>query len=52
MEVLEDCIREDLDPKVPRAMVVLRPLKLTITNWPDDHTEALDAPRHPKLPEL
>ena len=52
MEVLEDCIREDLDAKVPRAMVVLRPLKLTITNWPDDHTEALDAPRHPKLPEL
>jgi len=52
MGVLEDCVREDLDPKVPRAMVVLRPLKLTITNWPEGHTETLDAPRHPKLPEL
>ena len=52
MSVLEDCVREDLDPKAPRAMVVLRPLKLTITNWPENHTEELDAPVHPKRPEL
>ena len=52
MSVLEDCAREDLDAKAPRAMVVLRPLKLTITNWPENHTEELDAPVHPKRPEL
>ena len=52
MGVLENCVREDLDPKVPRVMVVLQPLKLTITNWPEGHTEELDAPRHPKRPEL
>ena len=52
MSVLEDCVREDLDAKAPRAMVVLRPLKLTITNWPENHTEELDAPVHPKRPEL
>lgn len=31
--VLEDCIREDMDAQSPRAFCVLKPLKVTITNW-------------------
>lgn len=48
MGVLEFCIREDLDASAPRAMCVLRPLKVTITNYPQDQTEQLHLPRHPK----
>jgi glutaminyl-tRNA synthetase len=46
--VLENCIREDLDPVAPRVMAVLRPLKLVIDNYPDDRIEELEAPNHPK----
>ncbi|MGH1450482.1 MAG: glutamine--tRNA ligase/YqeY domain fusion protein [Pseudomonadaceae bacterium] len=48
MGVLEFCIRDDLDANAPRAMCVLRPLKVTITNYPDDQVETLHLPRHPK----
>ncbi|WP_304640882.1 glutamine--tRNA ligase/YqeY domain fusion protein [Pseudomonas sp.] len=48
MGVLEFCIREDLDKNAPRAMCVLRPLKVTITNYPEGQTERLELPRHPK----
>ena len=48
MGVLEFCIRDDLDANAPRAMCVLRPLKVTITNYPEDQTEQLHLPRHPK----
>lgn len=48
MGVLEFCIREDLDKTAPRAMCVLRPLKVTITNYPEGQTERLQLPRHPK----
>ncbi len=51
MTVLEDCVREDLDSKAPRAMAVLRPLKVVLTNWPEDQVEELDAPVHQKFPE-
>ena len=51
MSVLEDCIREDLDPKAPRAMAVLRPLKVVLLNWPEDKVEELDAPVHQQFPE-
>ena len=53
---LEGCLREDLDPQAPRAMAVLDPLPLVITNWDDLMGDgALDlcsAPVHPHLPEL
>ena len=52
MSVFEDCVREDLDGKAPRAMGVLRPLKVTITNYPEDQEEEFVAPRHPKQPEM
>jgi glutaminyl-tRNA synthetase len=48
---LEGCLREDLDPKAARAMAVLEPLKLVITNFPDGHTTDHSAPVHPNLPE-
>ncbi len=51
MRVLEDCIREDLDPKAPRAMAVLRPLKVVLLNWPEDQVEELDAPVHQQFPD-
>nr|MBA3486909.1 glutamine--tRNA ligase [Lysobacter sp.] len=46
--VLEGCLREDLDAVAPRRMAVLDPLKLTITNLPDDYTETLTFANHPK----
>ncbi|QJD58351.1 glutamine--tRNA ligase/YqeY domain fusion protein [Pseudomonas sp. gcc21] len=48
MGVLEFCIRDDLDAHAPRAMCVLRPLKVTITNYPQGQVEQLSLPRHPK----
>ena len=42
MELLEDAIRDDLNARAPRAMAVLRPLKVTITNWPVDRVEWLE----------
>ena len=46
--VLENAVREDLDARAPRRMAVLDPLKLVITNLPDDHAETLMFPNHPK----
>ena len=48
MELLEDAIRDDLNARAPRAMAVLRPLKATITNWPDDRVEGLEIPLWPR----
>ena len=52
MSTLEDCVREDLDQAAPRAMGVLRPLKVTITNYPAGQSEEFTAPKHPKKPEM
>lgn len=46
--MLEFCIREDLDANATRAMCVLRPLKVVITNYPEGQTELLSLPKHPK----
>ncbi|GAB4488049.1 MAG: glutamine--tRNA ligase/YqeY domain fusion protein [Thermodesulfovibrionales bacterium] len=46
--LLEYCIREDLNRRAPRAMAVLRPLKVIITNCPDDFEEELDAVNNPE----
>jgi glutaminyl-tRNA synthetase len=48
MGVLENSIREALDPVTPRRMAVLRPLKMVITNYPEDAEEQLEAANHPK----
>ncbi len=49
---LETCIREALEQDSPRALAVLRPLKVTIENYPEADTDWLDAPNHPQRPEL
>lgn len=48
MGVLENCVREELDRTAPRAMAVLDPVRLVITNWPAGRTEWITAPNHPK----
>jgi len=52
MGLLEKCIRDDLDPKAPRAMAVLRPLKVVIENYPESETELIEVPSHPQRPEI
>ena len=43
ISLLDFCLREDLNKKAPRVMAVLDPVKLVITNYPDDKVEWLDA---------
>jgi len=43
----EHAIRDDLNMRVPRVLCVLKPLKVVITNYPDDLVEELDAPYYP-----
>lgn len=51
MGYLLHCLREDLNMHAPRTMGVLRPLKVTITNYPDDQIEMLPALVNPNEPE-
>lgn len=46
--MLEFAIREELNANAPRAMCVLRPLKVTLTNYPEDKTEIMTAAGHPQ----
>ncbi|MFT7365724.1 MAG: glutaminyl-tRNA synthetase [Marinobacter psychrophilus] len=50
--MLEFAIREDLNIRSPRAMCVMRPLKVTLTNYPADKTETLVLPVHPQNPDM
>ena len=50
--MLEDCVREDLNERAPRAMAVLRPLKVVIENYPQGETEEFEAPNHPNDPAM
>ena len=52
MSILEECVRSDLNVAAPRAMAVLRPLKLIVENYPEEETEEFLAPNHPQRPEL
>ena len=45
--MLEHCVREDLNEHAARVMAVLRPLKVVLTNYPEDKTEELLAENHP-----
>jgi glutaminyl-tRNA synthetase len=49
---LEYCIREDLNKRAQRMMTVLRPLKIVILNYPQDHEETLDAVNNPEDPSM
>ena len=48
VQLLEYCLREDLNRRVRRVMAVLRPLKLVIENWPDGKVEELEAVNNPE----
>jgi glutaminyl-tRNA synthetase len=48
LAMLEHFVREDLNKRAPRAMVVLRPLKVVIDNYPGDQTEELEAANNPE----
>ena len=51
MSILEGALRDDLDPKAPRAIAVLRPLKLIVDNFPEGEAHACTSPVHPHHPE-
>ncbi len=51
MSVLEYCIREDLNKIATRTMAVLNPVKLVITNYPEDTTEMVTLENNPEVPD-
>ena len=50
--LLEHCIREDLNETAPRAMAVLDPIRVTLTNWEEDKLVYLTVENHPNHPEM
>jgi len=50
IQLLEHCLREDLNKRASRVMAVLRPLKLVIENWPAGKVEELEAVNNPEDP--
>jgi len=50
--LLESCVRDDLNERSPRAMAVLRPLRVVIDNYPDGQTEEFECANHPQKPEM
>lgn len=48
MALLEHSIREDLNNRAPRVLAVLRPLRIVITNYPEDTTEEMEGKYHPE----
>ena len=49
--LLEHCLREDLNQTAQRAMAVLRPVKLTIVNYPEGQSETFDVENNPADPD-
>jgi len=52
MSILEDSLRDDLNPSAPRLMCVLKPVKLIIDNYPAGQTEMVTAQNHPQNPDM
>ena len=50
--LLEQALRDDLDARAPRAVAVLKPIRLVLTNFPADQSEDTHPPVHPHMPEL
>ncbi|MBR6545393.1 MAG: glutamine--tRNA ligase/YqeY domain fusion protein [Clostridia bacterium] len=50
-ELLEHCIREELNATAPRRIAVLKPIRVTVTNYPEDKTEYFNLPNNPQNPE-
>ena len=51
MALLEACLREDLNENARRAMAVLHPVKLTLTNYPEELRESFEVENNPAKPE-
>ncbi len=49
--LLEHCVREDLNKTALRRVAVFDPVKVTVTNYPEDKTEYFDLPNNPNVPE-
>jgi glutaminyl-tRNA synthetase len=52
LSILEGAVREQLESSCPRIMAVLRPLKVTLTNYEEGVTASRAAPYHPQHPEF
>jgi len=52
MGLLESCVRDDLNRRAPRAMAVLDPVKVVLTNFPEGRSETLTAANHPDRADL
>jgi len=48
VELLEHCLREDLNRRAPRVMAVLDPVRVVLTNYPEGKVEELDAVNNPE----
>ncbi|MBE6609433.1 MAG: glutamine--tRNA ligase/YqeY domain fusion protein [Ruminococcaceae bacterium] len=51
IEQLEACIRDELNEKAQRRIAVLKPIKVVITNYPEDKVEYFELPNNPQNPE-
>ena len=51
VQLLEHCLREDLNKNAPRVLAVLHPLKVVIDNYPEDQVEWLEAENNPEDPD-
>lgn len=52
VSLLEHCVRDDLNERAPRAMCVLRPLRVVIDNYPENQVEQFEAQNHPQHPDM
>jgi glutaminyl-tRNA synthetase len=50
VDLLEHCVRDDLNKRASRVMAVLRPIKVVIENYPEDRVEQLEAVNNPEDP--
>ena len=50
-ELLEHCIREELNDTAQRRIAILKPIKVVVTNYPEDKVEYFDLPNNPTHPE-
>ncbi|NTW76822.1 MAG: glutamine--tRNA ligase/YqeY domain fusion protein [Syntrophaceae bacterium] len=52
VSLLEHCVRDDLNERAPRAMCVLRPLRVVIDNYPEGQVEQFESQNHPQRPDM
>ncbi len=52
VSMLESCIRNELNDSAERRVAVMDPIKVVLTNYPEDKEETFELPNHPNKPEL